>query len=255
MLTLIAALLPAAILVFYIYKADRLKPEPWSQLRRAIGFGVLSALASTLVSTPLEHLGFFTQHTDDAISAFKLAFWGAAVPEELAKLVMLYLAIRKNPHFDERMDGIVYAVCVSMGFAAIENVMYVTKAGDNWMAVSTLRALLSVPAHYYFGVLMGYFFALFWFDHKNKLKNLAWALGLPVFCHTLYDFCAMYMPAVDSPILSLGLLALLIVSCIQFFKWSKKSINEHLDSDARDANGYLKDEEYSPSQFYNRREK
>lgn len=56
--------------------------------------------------------------------AIRLSFFGAAILEESAKLFMLWLLLRKNKYFGERVDGIVYAVCVSLGFAALENVMY-----------------------------------------------------------------------------------------------------------------------------------
>jgi RsiW-degrading membrane proteinase PrsW (M82 family) len=254
LLTLFAGLLPAALLVFHIYKADYMQPEPAEQIKRAIYFGIASIFVSMLFSTPFKVLGLFSMEYDTMIGALKLAFWGAGLPEELGKLIMLYLVVRNNPYFDEKMDGIVYAVCISMGFAGFENIAYVGSAGANWFGVSVSRALLAVPGHYYNGVFMGYFFAKYWFEKENKLQNLFWALAAPVIAHTLYDFILMYMNVESSASISGFLFVLLIFSCFQMLKWSRKRISEHLEEDARNKDGYQKSER-SARDFYDRSDK
>ena len=82
------------------------------------------------------------------------AFFVAALPEESFKLLALWLLLRKNPYFDEHFDGIVYAVCVGLGFAAVENVFFVVGEEGNWMGVAVNRALLAVPGHYAFAVVL-----------------------------------------------------------------------------------------------------
>ena len=89
------------------------------------------------------------------------AFFVAALPEESFKLLALWLLLRKNPYFDEHFDGIVYAVCVGLGFAAVENVFFVVGEEGNWMGVAVNRALLAVPGHYAFAVLMGYYYSVY----------------------------------------------------------------------------------------------
>lgn len=89
--------------------------------------------------------------------AFADAFLMAAIPEDLAKFIMLWLLQRKNPHFDEKFDGIVYAICIGMGFTVIKNFMYLI--GDiedgSWIGLGISRALLSIICHFHFAVLMG----------------------------------------------------------------------------------------------------
>ena len=233
MIVILAGLLPAIILIYHIYKADKLQPEPPKQLLRAVYYGVGSIFVSMLFSIPFRQMGFFSEQYTSFTGALQQAFWGAAVPEELAKLIMLVLVIRKNPYFDEMMDGIVYAVCVGMGFAGFENVLYVTEAGNDWMSVSVTRALLSVPCHYYCAVFMGYFFAKFWFLKEHRLRNLFWTLAAPVITHCLYDFICMYFSVTSFPGSSTLMAILLIISCTQFLKWSKRRIAEHLDTDER----------------------
>jgi len=247
----LAGLLPAALLVFHIYKADYMQPEPFDQLRRAIIFGVASIFVSMLFSTPLEAFGFFSKEYSSMSGAFRLALFGAGLPEELAKLIMLFLVVRRNPYFDEKMDGIVYAVCVSMGFAGFENLAYLAAAESDWFGVSVSRALLAVPCHYYNGVFMGYFFAKFWFEEQGKLQHLCWALAAPVITHTLYDFTLMYMNVANSSLLTTLLFIFLIYLCFQMLKWSRKRISEHLNEDARNQDGYQKNER-SAGDFYDR---
>ena len=251
LLITLAGLLPAALLVYHIYRADFLQPEPLDQLKRAIIFGIGSIFVSMLFSTPFEVLGLFSKTYSTMIGAFRLALFGAGIPEELAKLIMLFLVVRKNPYFNEKMDGIVYAVCVSMGFAGFENLAYLGAAGENWFGVSVSRALLAVPCHYYNGVFMGYFFAKYWFESENKFNNLCWALLAPVITHTLYDFILMYMSVDNSPLVYTLLFAFLIYLCLQMLKWSRKRISEHLDEDARNKDGYQKSER-SAHDFYDR---
>ena len=97
------------------------------------------------------------------------AFVVAALPEESFKLLALWLVLRKNPFFDEHFDGIVYAVCVELGFAAVENIFYVFSE-EEWVTVAISRALLAVPGHYAFAILMGYYYSVYHFvDHSPKV--------------------------------------------------------------------------------------
>ena len=154
---LIAAISPAAVLGYYIYTKDKLRQEPPKELLKAFGLGVLSTVVSLGISKPLGLLGFFSHNPETLFGCLATSFFGAAIPEEIAKFLMFLLVIRKNRWFDERMDGIVYASCVALGFAALENILYLASNFDAWVSVGITRALLSVPGHFFFGILMGYY--------------------------------------------------------------------------------------------------
>ena len=98
-------------------------------------------------------------------------------------MLALYLLIWRNRHFDEYFDGIVYAAFVSLGFAGVENIMYVFGSG---VGTGVMRALLSVPAHFLFAVVMGYFFALAKF-YKNRSWNMLMAFLVPMLLHGIFD--------------------------------------------------------------------
>ena len=154
---LLAAVLPALALLYFIYRKDDLRTEPPKMVIRAFLLGMLAAFASILVSTPLELLGFFQEEPETVGGSLAQAFFGAGFPEELAKLVILVLFLRRNLFFDEWVDGIVYAASLGLGFAALENIFYLFDNLNNWLEVGILRAFLSIPAHFFFGVTMGYF--------------------------------------------------------------------------------------------------
>ncbi len=118
------------------------------------------------------------------------AFLCAAVPEETLKLIALWLVLRRNPYFDEHFDGIVYAVCVSLGFAAVENVGYVLNHEEAWVSVAVTRALMAVPGHYAFAVFMGYYYSMYHFVRHDTTTAIS-ILLVPVLAHGIYDSLAM----------------------------------------------------------------
>ena len=156
---LIVAILPAALLWWYIWKKDQ-KKEPTKWLAKATCYGVLICFLVALVEMVLGLILFGSIDLPSTLwGTTAYAFFVAAIPEESFKLLALWLILRKNPYFDEHFDGIVYAVCIGLGFAAIENVGYLFDNFENWMSVAFLRSLMAVPGHYAFAILMGYYYS------------------------------------------------------------------------------------------------
>lgn len=158
------------------------------------------------------------------------AFFVAALPEESFKLLALWWALRKNPYFDEHFDGIVYAVCVGLGFAAIENLLYVFNEED-WVTTAVIRSLLSVPGHYAFAVLMGYYYSLYHFVDPSP-KIAACILIIPIVTHGIYDAIAMN-GEVDPYIGSISFFVL-IYFCIKMHKFARTKIIAHIERDRED---------------------
>ena len=227
---LLTALLPIAVLLFYIYRKDKNFPEPIGQLLKAFFIGVLAVPLSLCISTPLESLGLYSMEPSTITGAIGTSFLGAAIPEEIAKFFMLWLFLRKNRYFDEKMDGIVYAVCVSLGFAALENIMYLFSNAETFLSVGISRAIFAVPGHFCFGILMGYYYSLAKFYPKTPLKNKALILVAPIIVHGLYDsilFITDVTPAIS------GILTIVfLVFCHKMWKYGSKSIKEHIERDS-----------------------
>lgn len=227
LLIVLAAILPVTILLMYIFRKDP-QPEPKSWLCRSVFYGMAIIIPVIIVETLFQFLlfgagGNQTNIIDSTLNAFVVA----AIPEETFKFLALWLVLRKNPFFDEHFDGIVYAVCVSMGFAAVENIMYVV-GEESWQSVAIGRALFSVPAHYAFAVLMGYCYSVYHFiDHSAK--NAINILAYPILAHGIYD--AIIMGYTVNPYLSgIGTFAL-IYFCIKLHKYAYKRINAMIERD------------------------
>lgn len=221
-LMLAAALLPVLLLFLYIWRKDA-QPEPFQWLFRALLAGVIICIPVAYVESSVMHWLFAGNEPTTLFGTTVEAFLVAAVPEEAAKLLALWLILRKNPYFDEHFDGIVYAVCVGLGFAAIENVGYVLSSGEGWASVAVMRALLAVPGHYAFAIIMGYYYAIYHFvDHS--LKTAAKIFIMPVLAHGVYDSLAM-SGSVD-PVAGGICFFALIYFCIKLQKAAQKKVNE-----------------------------
>ena len=238
-----AALLPALILMWYVYKKD-LDPEPVNLVVKGFVFGAIATFVSTLISGPLMALGLFTSTPSNLLDCIKVSFFGAAIPEECAKLFMLWLLLRNCKEFDERYDGIVYAVAVGLGFASLENLLYVISAGADWFQVSVSRALLAVPGHFAFAVAMGYYYSLNHFYGESAPANTkVYILAVPILLHGVYDTLAFWSGITEwlSGLITIGLLYF----CFRLFKATRERIQAEAttnndrykilrDSDSRD---------------------
>jgi len=226
------AVLPAIILVYYTYQQDKLQREPVKNIVKAFFYGWMSVFASFLISMPSMWMGLFPQEIKSLGDAFRMAFFGAAVPEESAKLFLLWLFLRGCRDFDERMDGIVYAVCVGMGFAAFENIEYLFASGTDWVTTGIGRSLTAIPGHFAFAVIMGYYYSLNHFDkYRAPLAGIKMWL-YPVLAHGLYDTIAM--SAAVTPELSGAISVAILLGCFWALKWARKRMQTHLLADSLD---------------------
>lgn len=181
---LIAAIAPVLAIILYIYCKDEYEKEP----RRLLLYNfLLGAIVSILIATILYYGSDAIITLDDDYSItqqFFKAFFVVAIIEEFSKYIIVRYFAQPNKEFNEPFDGIIYAVMVSMGFAATENIMYVMEGGYQ---VALLRAFTAVPAHATFAVLMGYFMGKAKFAKQPSKYNLL-GLFLAVLFHGAYDF-------------------------------------------------------------------
>ncbi|MBQ9647140.1 MAG: PrsW family intramembrane metalloprotease [Oscillospiraceae bacterium] len=189
----LAAVLPAAYLMRYVYRHDTIEKEPAGLLWSLIGMGCLAALCSGVLEGVAQYLLQFFVAPTSPYYVILLAFLVVAVVEEGTKLFFLKLRSWRHPAFNYRFDGLVYAVFVSLGFAALENVQYVVNYG---LSVALPRALLAIPGHMSFAIFMGV-----WYGRAKHFENrgcyaasrrsLRTGYLTAVFLHGFYDSCAM----------------------------------------------------------------
>lgn len=182
---LILALAPVVIVAAYIYYRDKYDKEPIRLLIKAL---VAGAVIVVPVIFAEQFLSLFLPLFPGILNAAYHGFVVAGFTEELFKFLALYLLFWRGNVFNEKFDGIVYATFISLGFASVENVMYVFKFG---YYTGLTRALTAVPAHAVFGVTMGYYAGKARFYIKGKKELLQKALLIPIVLHGIYDFILM----------------------------------------------------------------
>jgi RsiW-degrading membrane proteinase PrsW (M82 family) len=185
MAILIASLAPVGIILLYIYLRDKYDREPlWLLIKLVIAGAVvvipIAYVERALIAwmPPFHRIGAAAYH----------AFVVAGITEEGFKFLVLYLVAWNNRWFNEKFDGIVYAVFVSLGFAAVENILYVVQSGYQ---TALIRALTAVPAHALFGVAMGYYVGIARMYEEIRSNYLRKAILVPVILHGIYDFILM----------------------------------------------------------------
>ena len=178
-LLLSMATAPGFAIMMYIYFKDKYEREPFGLLMLSFWFGVFSIVLPIIVESMSGLSG-----SKDIIKIAIYSFAVVGLSEEASKYMFLRIFIFKRKAFNEPLDGIVYAVMISMGFATAENIMYVLDGG---FGVGVLRMLTAVPAHACFGVFMGYFVGMAKFK-KHKFIYLTLGLLTAVIAHGFYDF-------------------------------------------------------------------
>lgn len=187
------AILPIIILGVYVYTKDKNR-EPLKILIKLFLGGLLAAILTMILTIILESV-FPSFDSDNikstSIGIFVYSFFIVGFIEEISKWIMLYLFAYKNREFDELYDMIVYGVFVALGFAWIENMIYVYNGG---VTTAVMRIFLAVPVHVSLGVFMGYFLSLAKFAEVNDnlkahRKYILLSIIVPIILHGIYDYC------------------------------------------------------------------
>lgn len=223
------ALLPALFLLIFIYIKDKKEKESFKLLLKCFFMGVLSIIPSLILEFLLEDVLLVDVVQAGSISsAFISGFIVAGMTEELFKYLMLKKVTWKRDEFNYMFDGIVYAVFVSLGFAAIENLFYVMDGGTS---TAIMRMFTAIPGHTIFGVYMGYYYS---HAKKAEIEGVTKAykryqlraLLVPMMIHGLYDALLMTDGEVVGDgvqiILVLAWLVIFIVMLVKAFKFVNK---------------------------------
>ncbi|MBQ9958989.1 MAG: PrsW family intramembrane metalloprotease [Oscillospiraceae bacterium] len=187
------AVLPAIVLMIYVYVKDRVEKEPLGLLALLALMGAISCFPAILGETITFGILDRVLESGTITYAFFEAFFCVALVEELCKYYFLQRYTWDNLNFNCSFDGIIYSVFVSLGFAALENVKYLFSYGPS---VLLSRALLSIPGHMTFSIFMGLYYSrarkcAARGDVAGVTSNKTLALVVSVLLHGFYDFCLM----------------------------------------------------------------
>lgn len=179
----LTAFLPAVVYLLYFVAFDDKKPEPFHVLLLAVLVGSVIAVAAWLMGFSLRNCGLAIKRHYDLAQSLYMGFVKIAIPSEIIKWIFLLLFLRLNKYYDEYIDGIVYSICLSMGFASIMYtgfmLHYVGYPTLTFFVLGTVTALILIPLYMMSGAIMGYFVALT--KWRNKFLNYVLSLVVPVF--------------------------------------------------------------------------
>ena len=185
MSTLLITIVPSLLIILFFMKSD-LFPEPNNQIFKIFFYGIVLCIPAFIINTALGT--FFSNVGFDGTLLPTLL--SAAPVEEILKFIVLYYLVYKMKDFNEPIDGIVYGVTVSLGFATLENIYYVYVLSDyhnvSSQSLAILRSFSTIPAHGIFGATMGYFFMKYSFIKKQN--NLTLCIIVPILLHASYNF-------------------------------------------------------------------
>ena len=228
LLILITALIPAVILGLWIDKTDSARPEPPRMLALAFLYGVGSTFVTLVITSLMSMMGVMVYELGSFAGAVSTALFAAALPEEMAKLLMLWLFLRKNPFYDEYFDGIVYAACVGLGFAGTENILYLFQSED-WLGTGIVRGMTAVPAHFAIACAMGYFYSKRHFGDRSSITAVC-VLAVPVIIHWVYDALA-FSEGIAAPALSVVFNILFVLLICLVYRNTMRRISDLHDRD------------------------
>ena len=215
------AIAPGIAICLFIFHRDAYNREPKRNLFASFMLG--AAIVFPVAYAEI----FFSQFSNNTIpGTAATAFLAVALIEELGKFIVLRFYAYPKKSFDEPLDGIVYSVMIGMGFATLENILYVQKYG---VQTGFLRMFLAVPAHATFGVLMGYHVGKAKFDRSNSSRLLLLGLFWAVLFHGLYDFFLFLQgnPYIQEYISDLLLFVGAVASFVIAIRLSLQHIKQH----------------------------
>ncbi|MDI6619483.1 MAG: PrsW family glutamic-type intramembrane protease [Clostridiales bacterium] len=188
-LAILIALAPAIALLVYIYQKDRYDREPPWLLFKIFFFGALASVPIYFIERILSSFNIFP----GILSVLYTAFIVAGLTEEYFKRFVVVKLACMDKSYNEKLDGIIYCAFSALGFATVENIMYLIRGFSNFVYTGITRGIFAVPAHMLFGITMGYYLSLSKFaaDKNAGRLNFRKSLLVPIILHGTYDFILM----------------------------------------------------------------
>ena len=187
---LVLAIAPVATIILWIYLKDKYDKEPVITLSKFFILGILVSALAIYVEELLIKLNTFSKIGD----MIYISFIVAGLTEEGLKALILIPNLLRERNFNEKLDGIIYSVFLSLGFATVENIIYILfEDPTSVFQVSIIRAIISIPAHMMFAIIMGYYISKYKFNSsKSKPKTyLIMSIRVPILLHGIFDFILM----------------------------------------------------------------
>ncbi len=235
---LFLSVLPAALLIIFIYRQDKYQKEPFKSLCKAFFGGMLAVVFTIVTVRIIDYTIGLIPYLNQTV--FYDSFITAGIPEELCKFLIFMIFIWNDKNFDEYFDGIVYASFISLGFATVENIMYVMPGG---IGTGIVRALISVPGHFLFGVILGYFLSMAKFNSDKKGRYIIIGLLIAMAAHGLFDWLLMFSDRIGGA-LSSFIYTFFIAGDVMLWRLGIRLIKKHQNNSLIQAQEIATENEY-----------
>ncbi len=256
-LPLTIACLPVIIILIATYFSKKTNRPPLNMVALTLFYGLIAAIPIIIVELILLvifAIGFFSTQVSDVarilVLSFFMSFIVAGLTEEVFKFLSIRIHAYNHPSFQSPMDGFIYAISASMGFALIENILYVVRETEiSPLMLALLRGLTAIPLHALCGAFMGYYLGM----NKIKGKYSLWhVLLVPIFIHGIYNFSVFSLGSFSSTMVSLIVsFCIVIIVGVIFIPKFRELRKESMNEDSKYTNEYLDPEiigEYEDNQ-------
>lgn len=187
---LILAVLPIIIFICWICLKDKYEKEPPIKLAKYFILGIIVSILAIFIELYINKFNNFSGF----VGLIYLAFFVTAFTEEGLKAIILIPILLKDKDFNEKLDGIIYSIFLSLGFATIENIIYIMKEKfELSIQLGISRGLISIPSHIMFAITMGYYISKYKFEEDKKKRKIyiACSVIVPILLHGIFDFILM----------------------------------------------------------------
>lgn len=187
---LFLAIAPSVVFILWIYFKDRYEKEPLKSLGKFFFLGVVVSVVGIVIEGMLMKVNVWNGYS----YYIYVSFIVAGFTEEGLKAIILIPCLMKEKNFNEKLDGIIYSIFLSLGFATVENIIYVLyDSGPQVLQLGITRGLISIPAHIMFAIAMGYYVSKYKFsvEKLKKREYLIMSILVPIILHGVFDFILM----------------------------------------------------------------
>jgi len=199
-LYIVFGLIPSLTWLFYYLRKD-VHPESKKMILKIFGWGAL-------VTVPVFFTQIFLAKTLQQMAldglVYSIIYWFIVISftEEIFKFLVVKFRVLANPEFDEPVDTMIYMVIVALGFAGLENMLYLFSPAESLpfaevvnrtVVISFVRFIGATFLHTLCSAVIGYFLALSFRDTKNRAVLFTAGLFLSTLLHGLYDFSIMVL--------------------------------------------------------------
>jgi len=231
---IVFGILPSLVWLFYYLRKD-LHPEPRRMIIKIFLWGALMTLPVSLIQ---EGLSYLLGLTSFGLMTRALLYWFLviALSEEFFKYLVVKVKVMDSPHLDEPLDIMLYMVVAALGFAAVENILYLfqpimgqvslIKVIEGTLILDIVRFIGATFLHTLCSATIGYSLAISVFEAKRKKLYLISGILIAMVLHGLYDFSIMTLSGSSNiniaiPVVIIMTLALLVFSGFERLKKMK----------------------------------